>query len=47
MTKSQLKQFIKAYNETMQSNPLKTKEDHEDFKTVQIRYNDLLELFYN
>jgi hypothetical protein len=47
MTKQQLKAMIHSLNRTLQNNPLKTPEDHADFKTVQIRYNDLLELFWN
>jgi hypothetical protein len=47
MNQSQIKQMIKAYLKTQRMNPLKTNEDHEAFKEIQIRLNDLMELCYN
>jgi hypothetical protein len=46
MSKQELKKMMKALNQTLQANPLKTQEDHNDYKTVQIRYNDLCELYH-
>jgi hypothetical protein len=47
MMKAQLKEMIKAYLKTQRNNPLKTEEDHKAFKEIQIRLNDLQELFYS
>jgi hypothetical protein len=47
MTKNQIKQMARQLNRTMQNNPLKTPEDHADFQTVQIRYNDLMEILWS
>ena len=47
MNKSQLKLMIKAYLNTQRNNQLKTNEDHADFKEIQIRLNDLQEIFWS
>lgn len=47
MNKQQLKLMIKSYLKTQRNNQLKTNEDHADFKEMQIRLNDLQELYYN
>jgi hypothetical protein len=47
MNQQQLKLMIKAYLKTQRNNPLKTNDDHEAFKEIQIRLNDLIELSYN
>jgi hypothetical protein len=47
MTKQQLKTMIHALNHSLQNNPLLTPEDHADFQTVQIRYNDLMEILWS
>jgi hypothetical protein len=45
MNKLQLKYMIKAYLKTQRNNELKTPDDHEAFREIQIRVNDLIELY--
>jgi hypothetical protein len=46
MNKQQLKLMIKAYLKTQRNNQLQTPEDHAAFKEMQIRLNDLMEIFH-
>jgi hypothetical protein len=47
MNKQQLKLMIKSYLKTQRMNPLKTTDDHTAFQEMQIRLNDLMELYYS
>jgi hypothetical protein len=47
VNKQQLKLMIKSYLKTQRMNQLKTNEDHVAFQEMQIRLNDLMELYYN